>query len=89
MRARRGPQTVASLILAGAESPFDMLAVFALARACGALDAGPLQIVPLLESDTALANGPAIAESLLSSPAFRAHVARLRRCVGSDAGLLG
>jgi phosphoenolpyruvate carboxylase len=74
LRARRGPQTVASLILANAEEPFEMLALLVLARACGALDAGPLQIVPLLESATSIAAGPAIAEALLASPAFRAHV---------------
>jgi len=74
LRARRGAQTVASLILANAEEPFELLALLVLARACGALDAGPLQIVPLLESATSIANGPAIAEALLSSPGFRAQV---------------
>ena len=74
LRARRGPQTVASLILANAEDPFEMLALLVLARACGALDAGPLQIVPLLESATSIAAGPAIAEALLASPGFRAQV---------------
>ncbi len=74
LRARRGPQAVASMILANAEEPFEMLALLVLARACGALDAGPLQIVPLLESATSVANGPAIAEALLASPGFRAHV---------------
>ena len=61
LRARRGPQTVASLILANAEEPFEMLA----------LDPGPLQIVPLFESSTSIAAGPAIAEALLASPGFR------------------
>ena len=74
LRARRGPQTVASLILANAEDASEMLALLVLARACGALDAGPLQIVPLLESTTSIAAGPAIAEALLSSPGFRAQV---------------
>jgi phosphoenolpyruvate carboxylase len=74
LRARRGSQTVASLILANAEEPFEMLALLVLARACGALDAGPLQIVPLLESATSIAAGPAIAEALLASPGFRAQV---------------
>jgi len=74
LRARRGAETVASLILANAEEPFEMLALFVLARACGALDAGPLQIVPLLESATSIAAGPAIAEAMLASPGFRAHV---------------
>ena len=74
LRARRGAQTVASMILANAEDAYDMLALFVLARACGALDAGPLQIVPLFESSSSIARGPEIAEELLSSPAFRAHV---------------
>ncbi len=74
LRARRGPQAVASMILANAEEPSEILALLVLARACGALDAGPLQVVPLLESATSVAAGPAIAEALLSSPGFRAHV---------------
>jgi phosphoenolpyruvate carboxylase len=74
LRARRGAHTVASLILANAEEAFEMLALLVLARACGALDAGPLQIVPLLESSTSIAAGPAIAEALLASPGFRAGV---------------
>ena len=74
LRARRGAQTVASMILANAEDAYEMLALFVLARACGALDAGPLQIVPLLESSTSIARGPAIAGAMLSSRAFRAHV---------------
>jgi phosphoenolpyruvate carboxylase len=77
LRGRRGEASVASLILAGTEGPFEMLALAVLARACGALDAGALQLVPLLESATALANGPAIASALLASPAFRANVAAL------------
>jgi phosphoenolpyruvate carboxylase len=64
------------LILAGTESPFDVLSLLALGRACGALDAGPLQIVPLLESPTALANAAALCEAVLGVAAFRDHVAR-------------
>ncbi len=75
LRAKRGPHAVASLILAGTESADDILALFALARARGALDAGPLQLVPLLESASALANAASIADALLAQPAFRAHVA--------------
>jgi phosphoenolpyruvate carboxylase len=75
LRTRRGPQSVNSCILANAEEPFEMLALLVLARACGALDAGPLQIVPLLESATSIAAGPDIAAALLESPGFRAQVA--------------
>ena len=74
LRARRGPDTVSSLILAGTEARFDVLALLALARACGALDAGPMQIVPLLESPAALAHAAALSEELLNVPPFRAHV---------------
>ena len=51
-----------------------MLALLALARACGALDAGPMQVVPLLESPTALAHAAALCDELLDVAAFRAHV---------------
>jgi phosphoenolpyruvate carboxylase len=75
LRARRGADAVRSLILAGTESAGDVLALHVLARACGALDAGPLQIVPLLESGTALVAGAALAGELLGLAPFRAHVA--------------
>jgi len=75
LRATRGACTVASLILAGTESPFDLLSLFALARACGALDTGPLQLVPLLESETSLASVAALATILLESTAFRSYIA--------------
>ena len=76
LRALRGPDAVRSFILAGTESAFDVLSLLALARACGALDAGPAQIVPLFESATALANAAAIADACLRVAPFRAHVAR-------------
>ncbi len=77
LRARRGAESVASMILAGTEGPYEMLALVVLARACGVFDTGALQAVPLFESATSLANGPAIVESLLQSPGFRASIARL------------
>lgn len=76
LRARRGGSAVGSVILAGTESAFDLLALFALARACGAFDAGPVQLVPLLESPSALAHAGALCGELLVVPAFRAHLAR-------------
>jgi phosphoenolpyruvate carboxylase len=75
LRARRGAGTVASMILAGTEGPYEMLALVVLARACGAFATGPLQAVPLYESATSLANGPAISEALLQSPGFRTSIA--------------
>ncbi|HWT04296.1 MAG TPA: phosphoenolpyruvate carboxylase, partial [Xanthomonadales bacterium] len=76
LRARRGPGAVRSFILAGTESAFDVLSLLALARTCGALDAGPAQIVPLFESATALANAAVIADGCLRVAPFRAHIAR-------------
>jgi phosphoenolpyruvate carboxylase len=75
LRARRGPASVVSFILAGTESVDDVLSLFAFVRACGGLAAGPAQIVPLLESASALAHAEALCEELLAMPAFRAHVA--------------
>jgi phosphoenolpyruvate carboxylase len=74
LRARRGPGTVRSFILAGTESAVDVFSLLALARACGALDAGPAQVVPLFESSAALTNAAAIAERCLQVAPFRAHV---------------
>jgi predicted dithiol-disulfide oxidoreductase (DUF899 family) len=53
-----------------------VLSLLALGRACGALDAGPLQIVPLLESPTALESAPALCAALLDVAPFRDHVVR-------------
>lgn len=75
LRTRRGAVSVQSCILAGTEAAEDIRALFVLARACGVLDAGPLQIVPLFESATALDNAPAIARDMLASSGFRAHLA--------------
>ncbi|MDB5092038.1 MAG: Phosphoenolpyruvate carboxylase [Candidatus Eremiobacteraeota bacterium] len=74
VRRRRGAGAVRTFILAGTESAFDVLALHALARAVGALEAGPAQIVPLLESATALANAASLADALLDTAPFRAHV---------------
>ncbi|HEY0615097.1 MAG TPA: phosphoenolpyruvate carboxylase, partial [Candidatus Elarobacter sp.] len=76
LRAHRGADAVASLILAGTESASDLLALFAMARACGVLGP-PIQLVPLLESPSALANGETIVCELLETPPFAAQVARL------------
>jgi phosphoenolpyruvate carboxylase len=75
LRASRGADAVASLILAGTESASDVLALFELARLCGALDAGPIAVVPLLESTSALGAAAEIVAALLEHPRFRRHVA--------------
>ena len=76
LRRRRGAQAVQSFILAGTESALDVLALAVLVRAAGALDAGPAQIVPLLESPRALAAAEQIADAALGCAPFRAHVER-------------
>ncbi len=74
LRARRGAIAVQSFILAGTESPLDILALLVLVRACGGLDAGFAQIVPLLESAQALAAAPEIVANLVRSSGFREHI---------------
>jgi len=78
LRTRRGARSVTSFILAGTESADDILSLFALARTCGVFDAGPAQVVPLLESTSALDNGVTICAQALACEPFRAHVASLR-----------
>ena len=75
LRTRRGLRSVVSFILAGTESAHDILTLFALARTCGVFDTGPAQIVPLLESASALENGRTICAEALACAPFRAHVA--------------
>ncbi|MGD0473252.1 MAG: phosphoenolpyruvate carboxylase [Candidatus Velthaea sp.] len=77
LRARRGPRSVTSFILAGTESADDILSLFALARTCGVFDAAPAQVVPLLESSSALDGGVAICAQALACAPFREHVAAL------------
>ncbi|HTW84430.1 MAG TPA: phosphoenolpyruvate carboxylase [Candidatus Sulfotelmatobacter sp.] len=74
LRARRGASAVVSFILAGTESVDDVLSLHAFVRACGGLAAGPAQIVPLLESASALANAEALCDELLAFAPFRALV---------------
>jgi phosphoenolpyruvate carboxylase len=74
LRTRRGARSVASFILAGTESAHDILTLFTFARTCGVFDAGPAQIVPLLESTSALENARAICAEALACAPFRAHI---------------
>ena len=76
-RARHGPASIETLILAGTETASDVLHLLLLARECGALDAGPLQIVPLFESIPTLRDAPEVCRALFTSPAFTAHLARV------------
>jgi len=74
-RQRHGPRCVDALILSGTESADDLLALFSLATECGVFAAGPRPCVPLFETIDSLRDGAAICDTLLHTPAFRAHVA--------------
>jgi len=69
---RLGPRAVDTCIVSGTEHVADVLAPLVLARDAGC--AGGLDVVPLLESATALRNAAALLDELLSIPAYRAHV---------------
>ena len=74
LRARHGPDAMTTLILAGSETASDVLHLLLLARECGALAAGPLQIVPLFESIPTLRSAPVVVRTLFASRAFREHL---------------
>lgn len=71
---RIGPRAIDTCIVSGTEHVADVLAPLVLARDAGC-DAG-LDIVPLLESASALTGAAELLDALLSIPAYRAHVAR-------------
>ncbi|GAC1616952.1 MAG: phosphoenolpyruvate carboxylase [Vulcanimicrobiaceae bacterium] len=77
LRGSHGPDAIGTLILAGSESASDVLHLLLLARECGVLDAGPVQVVPLFESIPTLRSAPDVVGTLLASPAYTAHVATL------------
>ena len=72
--ARIGPRAIDTCIVSGTEHVADVLAPLVLARDAGCADG--LEIVPLLESASALTSAAALLDALLSIPAYRAHVAR-------------
>jgi phosphoenolpyruvate carboxylase len=74
-RLRHGERCVDALILSGTESADDLLALLSLATECGVFAAGPRPVVPLFETIESLRDGAAICDTLLHTPAFRAHVA--------------
>jgi phosphoenolpyruvate carboxylase len=71
-RAQHGADAMRTLILAGSETASDLLLLLLLARESGALDAGPMQVVPLFESIPALRAAPGVCRALFASPAFGA-----------------
>ena len=76
-RALHGADAMRTLILAGNEAASDVLHLLLIARECGVLEAGPVQIVPLFESIPSLRGAPAVCRALFESNAFRAHLAGL------------
>ena len=71
---RLGPRAIDTCIVSGTEHVADVLAPLVLARDSGCADG--LDIVPLLESATALTGAATLLDALLTIPAYRAHVAR-------------
>jgi phosphoenolpyruvate carboxylase len=76
-RSRYGADAMRTLILAGSESASDVLLLLLMARETGALDAGPVQVVPLFESIPSLRAAPGVCRALFSSPAFLGHLTTL------------
>ncbi|MGV8960463.1 MAG: phosphoenolpyruvate carboxylase [Stenotrophomonas sp.] len=77
-RRRHGPDALGSYIISMAHDRGDVLAVLALARRGGLVDAAnavPLDIAPLFETVEDLQHGTATLHDLLSDPVYRAHLA--------------
>ncbi len=71
---RIGPRAIDTCIVSGTEHVADVLAPLVLARDAGCADG--LEIVPLLESASALRSAARLLDELLHIPAYREHVAR-------------
>jgi phosphoenolpyruvate carboxylase len=77
-RHRYGAAATGLYIISMARSAADVLAVLALARHGGLVDAAehvPLDIAPLFETIDDLRNAPATLRALLADPLYRAHLA--------------
>ena len=78
-RHRYGTAAVGDYVVSGAGGADDVLAVLLLARWAEMTDKHtgqiPLDIAPLFESVTTLAEAPAMLDQLLQVPAYRAHLA--------------
>ncbi len=77
-RKRHGVQATGLYIVSMAESAADVLAVLALARHGGLVDAEnyvPLDVAPLFETVDDLTDGPDTLRALLADPVYRAHLA--------------
>ena len=77
-RRRHGDAALGAYVISMAGSVADVLAVLALARAGGLVDAGgavPLDVAPLFETIGDLRAAPATFAALLADPVYRAHLA--------------
>ncbi|HZF98956.1 MAG TPA: phosphoenolpyruvate carboxylase, partial [Pseudoxanthomonas sp.] len=77
-RASHGAGSLGAYIISMAHHPADVLAVLALARRGGLVDAEgrvPLDIAPLFETVDDLRRGPATLRDLLADPVYREHLA--------------
>lgn len=78
VRQAQGPAALGHCIISMAREPADVLAVLALARAGGVVDAAgqvALDVVPLFETVEDLAAAPATMAALFADPVYRAHLA--------------
>ena len=74
-----GPESVGSFIMSMASGAGDVLTMLVLAKEAGLYSPGPsarslIDVVPLFETISDLANGPAALDALLSNPVYRAHL---------------
>lgn len=79
MRERFGEQALGPMIVSMSRSAADALAVLALARCGGDVDAeghSPIDVAPLFETVDDLQAAPAVLRDLFTQPEYRAHVAR-------------
>ncbi|MGP1667352.1 MAG: phosphoenolpyruvate carboxylase, partial [Rhodanobacter sp.] len=77
-RRRYGLDATGLYIISMARSAADVLAVLALARRAGLIDAArnvPLDIAPLFETVDDLQNAPASLQALIDDPVYRQHLA--------------
>lgn len=75
-RTRYGVEATGLYIISMARTPADVLAVLALARHGGLVEAGqvPIDIAPLFETVDDLKNAPITLRALLADPAYRDHL---------------
>jgi phosphoenolpyruvate carboxylase len=77
-RYKYGERSIGDYVVSGTESPDDVLSVLLLARWANVTDRGtgevPLDVVPLLETVSALEGAGSVLKSLLAEPSYRRHL---------------